>query len=235
MKRVIRYLMQGAALVALAATATMAQSSGTVTINGSVGNAVSIRWWAGSSFGGATGNNAPPTQNAPLSYTLNLGDVSPNNTASSVGGTVTVVLRSNVGYTLSAQVTSSSGFGTVGNTNGDISLADIGFGLRNLRASGTGSLVTSNAVSGSTIAAPFNNDPSGASVDGDGIPSYSATLNNISASTTVLTGPRISRGGGIISPNNGLLVDTIYAVVPQFFTPTGSFSATVTYTITATP
>lgn len=230
MKGLVKRLAQLAALVALGATATLAQSSGTVTINGNVGKAVSIRFWSFSAIGGATGGNSPAGQNQPLSFTLDLGDVSPNNANDYVGGRVTVILRSNTNYKLSAQVTSSSGFGSA--ANGDITLADIGFGLQNLQNSG--GLVVGNPAANSTIAAPFNNDPSSATKDQDGIPQYSARLSNITTQTDVLTGPRISKGGSINSPNNGLLVDTIYVVAPQFFTPTtGNFSATVTYTITA--
>ena len=222
-------------IVAMTAMVAAAQTdTGTVTINGSVGKAASLRWYSFTNLNSTSGTNAPNTQNSPLSFTLNVGDVSPNNTNSYVGGTVTVILRTNSNYTLSAQVTASSGFGAAGNTNGDIALTDIGFGLTNLASSGSGSLVTSTAVSGSSFAGSFGNNPSAAAKNADGIPSFTTTLNNISAATQVLSGPRISKGGGLTSPNNGLLVDTNYTIGPQFFNATGNFSATITYTL-ATP
>src|SRR5262249_22201193 len=137
-------------------------------------------------------------------------------------------LCSNTAYALSAQVTASSGFGSA--ASGDITLSDIGFGLANL--SNSGALVSGNPASDATIAGSFGNDPSTASKNSDGVPSFTTSLNDVaSAATQVLSGPRISKGGDVSSPNNGLLVNTIYAVGPQFFTPT-TFSATVTYTIT---
>jgi hypothetical protein len=243
MKRLVRQLAELAFLTvffALAAGTAAAQTdTGTVTITGNVSNAASLRWWAYTNNNAVSGTNAPNTQNSPLVFTLNLGDVSPNNTNAYVGGTVQVIMRTNAAYTLSAAVTATSGFGAVGNTNGDFSLADIGFGLpaSALAASGSGALVTATAVSGSSVVAAFNNDPSAATKNADDIPVFSSTLNSLSTTapgTQVLSGPRISRGGGLNSPNNGLLANTIYAVGPQFFTPNTGFSATVTYTL-ATP
>ncbi|HET9532132.1 MAG TPA: hypothetical protein VFQ92_17360 [Blastocatellia bacterium] len=244
MKRLVRHLIEltfFTVFVAVMAATASAQSSdtGTVTITGTVNSTASLRWWTFTNNNAVSGLNAPNTQNSPLVFTLDLGDVSPNNASNYVGGTVQVIMRTNAPYTLSAAVTASSGFGAVGNTNGDLALTDIGFGIpqASLAASGTGALVTATAVSGSTVVAAFDNNPLTAAKDGDGIPTFGATLNNLSTTapgTQVLSGPRISRGGGLNSQNNGLLANTIYAVGPQFFTPTGSFSATVTYTL-ATP
>jgi hypothetical protein len=235
MKRQVRQLQHLAMLAvffAMTAAVASAQSdTGTVQINGSVQKAASLRWWSFTNNNATSGVNAPNTQNSPLAFTLNLGDVSPNNLNNYVGGSVKVVLRTNAAYTLSAALTSNSGFGASGNTNGDIALSDIGFGLANIAASGA--LVTGTAVSGSSVTSPYNNDPSAASKDADGIPAFTSTLGGLATTapgTQVMAGPRISRGGSNSSPNNGLLVDTIYAVGPQFFTPT-SFSATVTYTL----
>ncbi len=216
------------ALTAFTAGASLAQSSGTVTVNGSVGNAASVRWWSYTPLNTESGSNVPAVQGGPLSFTLDLGDVAAGtNLNAYAGGTVQLMLRSNNTYTLSAQVTASSGFGVA--ANGDIVQSDLGFGLANLTNSGA--LVQGDPAGGSTIAGSFGNDPSAAVKDGDGVPAFAATLADIAGSTPVLSGPRISAGGGMGSPNNGLLVDTIYAVAPQLFSPTGAFSATVTYTI----
>jgi hypothetical protein len=216
------------AIFAMTSVVATAQTSGTVILNGSVAKSAAIRWWSFTALNSETGANAPNTQNSPLLFTLDVGDVSPANANTYAGGKVTVVLRSNADYVLSAQVTASSGFGAA--VNGDMTLADVGFGLSNLANSGV--LVVGDPAANSTFAGSFGNDPSAAAKDADGVPTFTASLNGVAAAATqVLSGPRISRGGSVNSPNNGLLVDTVYAVGPQFFTPT-TFSATVTYTIT---
>jgi hypothetical protein len=216
----------GITLLALAAGTASAQSTGTVTINGSVAKSASIRWWSFTALNTETGANAPNTQNSPLLFTLNVGDVSPANSNNYAGGKVKVILRTNAAYALSAQVTASSGFGAA---SGDLTLSDVGFGLSNLANSG--GLVFGDPATNSVIAGSFGNDPSTASKNADGVPTFPTSLNNVSSATQVLSGPRISKGGSVSSPNNGLLVDTVYAIGPQYFTPT-TFSATVTYTIT---
>jgi hypothetical protein len=216
------------ALTMVLAGTSHAQNTGTVTVNGTVGNAASLRWWSYTPLNTESGVNAPAPQNSPLLFTLDLGDVAAgNNLNAFAGGTVQLMLRSNNTYTLSAQVTSAAGFGVA--ANGDVVQADIGFGLANLANSGP--LVLGDPATNSTIVGAFANDPSGAALDVDGVPTFSATLADLAGPQPVLSGPRISAGGGMGSPNNGLLVDTIYALAPQLFTPTGAFSATVTYTM----
>lgn len=229
MNRLVRRLARLAFLTmifAIAAGTVSAQSTGSVNINGSVAKSASIRWWSFTALNTETGTNAPNTQNSPLLFTLSVGDVSPANSNNYAGGKVKVILRTNAAYALSAQVTASSGFGAA---SGDLRLADVGFGLANLANSGA--LVFGDPATDSVIAGSFGNDPSAAAKNADGVPTFPTSLNNVSSVTQVLSGPRISKGGSVSSPNNGLLVDTIYAIGPQYFTPT-TFSATVTYTIT---
>jgi hypothetical protein len=218
-----------AAVLTLCSVAASAQSSGTVTITGNVQNSYSIRWWSYTNVNSVSGANAPNTQNTPLAFTMNLGDVSATgNPNAYVGGKVKMILRSNAAYGLKAQVTSSSGFAAPGGD--DISLADVGFGMANKANSGT--LVVGDPAANSNFQGAFGNDPSTATKDVDGVPAFATTLNDVSAAATdVLQGPRISKKGGIDSPNNGMLVDAIFAVAPQFFNPLASFSATVTFTI----
>ena len=230
MNRLVRRLAQLAFLtmiLAIAAGTASAQSTGSVTINGSVAKSASIRWWSFTALNTETGANAPNTQNSPLLFTLTVGDVSPANSNNYAGGKVKVILRTNAAYALSAQVTASSGFGAA---SGDLRLADVGFGLANLANSGA--LVFGDPATNSVIAGSFGNDPSAAAKDADGVPTFATSLNNVASSATqVLSGPRISKGGSVDSPNNGLLVDTIYAIGPQYYTPTTN-SATVTNTNT---
>jgi hypothetical protein len=229
MRKMIKQLLKLTCLVIVlsaAAVVASAQTTGTVTVNGSVAKSASIRWWSFTALNTETGANAPNTQNSPLLFTLTMGDVSPANANNYAGGKVKVVLRTNAAYVLSAQVSASSGFGAA---SGDLRLADVGFGLANLANSGD--LVFGDPATDSVVAGSFGNDPSSAAKNADGVPTFATSFNNLSAATQVLSGPRISKGGSVSSPNNGLLVDTIYAIGPQFFTPT-TFSATVTYTIT---
>ena len=232
MRTIIKQFVKLASLalvVSVTAVVASAQTSGTVTINGNVAKSAAIRWWSYTALNTEAGANAPNTQNSPLAFTLALGDVSPTNTNSYAGGRVKMILRSNAAYAVSAQVTANSGFGAA--ANGDITLSDIGFGVGNL--SNSGALVSGDPAAGSVIAGSFGNDPSAAAKDADGVPTFATSLNSVAAAATqVLSGPRISKAGSVSSPNNGLLVDTVYAVGPQFFTPVAAFSATVTYTIT---
>lgn len=230
MRKMIKQVVKLTCLIMVLSTAAVvasAQTTGSVTVSGSVAKSASIRWWSFTALNTETGANAPNTQNSPLLFTLNVGDVSPSNSNSYAGGKVKVILRTNAAYVLSAQVSASSGFG--GAANGDLTLSDVGFGLANLANSGA--LVIGDPASNSVVAGSFGNDPSAAAKNADGVPTFATSFNNLSALTQVLSGPRISKGGSVSSPNNGLLLDTIYAIGPQFFTPT-TFSATVTYTIT---
>lgn len=208
-----------------------AQSSGTVNITGRIDKAAAMRWWTFSAINTEIGTNSPATQNGALDFTLDVSDVAAgNNNNTYAGGSVQLMLRSNTAFNLNAQVTSSAGWGTV--ANGDAALADVGFGIGGLTNSGF--KVFGDPATGSTITAAFANDPSAAAKDADGEPIFTSTLNDVTGSTQVLTGPRISNRGGIGSPNNGMLVDCTYAIGPQFYTPADPVSATVTFTL-ATP
>jgi hypothetical protein len=209
----------------------LAQSTGTVDITGRIDKAAAMRWWTFSAINSEIGTNSPATQNGALDFTLDVSDVAAgNNNNTYAGGTVQLMLRSNTTYNLNAQVTASSGWGTV--ASGAAALSDVGFGVGGLTNSGA--KVFGDPAGGSTITAAFANDPSAAAKDADGEPIFTSTLGNLAASTQVLTGPRISNRGGIGSPNNGMLVDCVYAIGPQFYTPANPVSATVTFTL-ATP
>ena len=150
MRKMIKQLLKLTCLViVLSAAAVVAseQTTGTVTVNGSVAKSASIRWWSFTALNTETGANAPNTQNSPLLFTLTMGDVSPANANNYAGGKVKVVLRTNAAYVLSAQVSASSGFGAA---SGDLRLADVGFGLANLANSGA--LVFGDPAADSVVA-----------------------------------------------------------------------------------
>ncbi len=217
------------ALAVMTASAS-AQSTGTVSLVGNVQKAAAIRWWTYTPLNAEAGVNAPAVQNGPLSFQVDMADVAAgNNLTTYTGGTAQVVIRSNAPYTLSASV-ASAGFGSV--AAGDLALSDVGFGIAGLTNSG--GKVFGDPATGSVVTAGFDSDPAAAPKDVDEEPIFTANLFDVAGGLQVLSGPRISNRGGINSPNNGLLVDTKYAVGPQFYSPVNPFSATVTYTL-ATP
>ncbi len=224
-------ILLGCALLPLMAGSAFAQSTGTVSVSGAVSKSAAIRWWSYTPIVGEVGTNNPATQNGPMDFSLDVSEAAAGlNLQSYTGGTVQMIIRSNAAYTLNAQVTTSSGFGTI--ANGDMALSDVGFGIGSV--SNSGPKVFGDPASGSTVAAAFASDPSAAAKDVDEEPIFTASLDDVTSSVQVLDGPRISNRGGIGSPNNGLLVDTTYAIGPQFYTPVASFDATVTFTL-ATP
>ena len=175
------------------------------------------------------GEGVAGTQSATnLNYTLDIGAVVPGQdpVANAFrGGTVTLILRANTSYLLIATV---SGNGFVPSPD-YIQLSDIGFGILQSGIVPSGPLgIKTNA----SLLAAFDSDPFTATV-ADGVPSFQATLKDITNGMPLLGGGPISRRGSAIASTNGLLVPTKYAVYPQLFHEQESFSATVTYTLTA--
>jgi hypothetical protein len=205
-----------------------AQDRGTVRIVGHVSEMASLRFHSSSLQGeGVTGQNAGAA--GALDYTLDLNDVrAVEGRANGVhGGAVTLALRSNASYVLTATV-QGTGFRQ---GPGEIGLEDIGFGVPSAAIATSGE----RARSAGTVvpnAAKFDSDPLAASTSG-GKPHYAATLADLAhGPTPVLQGERISYGGTVNAPNNALLVSTNYAVHPQMFRRNDRFEATVTYTLT---
>jgi hypothetical protein len=227
-----------ATVVLLMAASTSAQTldSGTITLTGSASGYVEVTAGGAASLvnnsgGGITNNKAKGNDlNNPTTMIIDFGDVGPNNAASFVSATVLLRLRSNVSYTLKMSAAAMTYSG--GPSDADsVTLADIGFGMiSSVRDSGGGV-----ATGTDTIAASANGDPaSGAfgAVNAAGRYVYNAghALSNYTTSTTILSGPRIMNAMVPTGNTNGLVVTTRFAVKPQFFTP-GSFSTSVTFTI----
>lgn len=231
MKKTLLFLTAVTFGATLTAEEAAAQSTGTVNVIGHVAKAAAVRWWDFTPINSGFGSNSPAVQNGPLDFQVNVSDLAAgNNLDAYTGGTAQMAIRSNSPYTLTAQVTASSGFGAV--AAGDIALTDIGYGIAGLTNSGA--KVFGDPAAGSSITAGFGSDPAAAAKDVDEEPIFSATIDDVSGGVQILSGPRISNRGGIGSPNNGLLINTSYAIGPQFYTPTNPISATVTYTL-ATP
>lgn len=216
------------ALSCLLAPAILAQTSGTVTISGTASAAVKLTSGGNASLTGNVGGGvtAQSAADAALATVVDFGEVGPGNTNTYVCFTQPLFLRANAASTVSAAVTAES-FPASANA---VQKDDIGIGFQNLAAGGA------NAdVSTTTIAALFNADPCAATLDGDGIPTYSADLTDLATTTpgtAVIqsTGP-ISLRGSFNSPSNTGNVDLLLAMVPQSY-EAGIFSATLTLTMT---
>jgi hypothetical protein len=188
-------------------------SGGQPTITGAVGGSV-------------TGN--ANVQND-LTVTINFGEVSPANTNGVVKVVVPIALRSNQPYQVSVS------FSGLSNANAQaLQASDIGFGLANPRLLG-GAGQTCNQ-STHIIRSPFNNDPAtGATVGSDGRVSYTSSLNSISGSTVILSGPELSKNNSSKrQQSDGWVFDTIFVLTPQFFAP-GVSSTTLVFTISSGP
>lgn len=224
------------AMVTITAALANAQTtdSGSVTLQGSVSGYVEVRaggaaTLANNSGGGITNNKVKGDKlNTPTTMVIDFGEVGPSNTNSFVTATVPLRLRSNVSYTLK---TSASAITGVTDTS-SVTLADIGFGITTATRDSGGGV----AAGADTIAAAASGDPTlGANGAVDGVTgryTYNAghSLANYTTSTTVLTGPRVMNAMVPGGNTNGLVVTSIIAIKPQFFTP-GSFSTSVTFTI----
>jgi hypothetical protein len=201
--------------VMMMASAAFAQTSGTITINGSNPEAFSLT----------------DTTGAALSATVNLGVLIPaaNNTLTT-SAPVTVRMRSNKAYKVTAQASALNITGGGAVDGGDtITLQDIGFGVTGMTLTGTN--VANSGSRTETLPAGF--DVSGGwPVASNGLnPAYALTLNDITSPTQVVAGGRISKKGNLITDNNFISVSFGVAVLPQFFTPNTSFSTVITLTM----
>lgn len=211
--------------------------SGSVTLQGSVSGYVEVRAGgpatiSNNSGGGITNNKIKGDKlNNPTTLTIDFGEVGPSNSASFVTATVPLRLRSNVSYTLKTSAAAMT-YGSGTPDSSSVMLADIGFGVTAATRDSGGGV----AAGTDTIAATANGDPtsgSNGSVDGTtGRYTYVAghSLNSYTSSSTILTGPRVMNAMVGSGNTNGLVVTAMFSVKPQFFTP-GSFSTSVTFTI----
>lgn len=187
-------------------------SGGAPTITGTVGGSV-------------TGSSSVTTN---LNVTINFGEISPSNTNSIVKVTVPIAVRSNQAYKVTATYS-----GAINANAQALQKSDIGFGLRNWRAMGSNSRVCALPH---TIYSPFSNDPaSSVSINPTtGRVQYVSDLADVTTATTILSGPRLSNGGGARATNDGYIFDAIFTITPQFYAA-GTTSATLTFTISAGP
>ncbi|HEX8140583.1 MAG TPA: hypothetical protein VF544_23655 [Pyrinomonadaceae bacterium] len=222
-----------ALLLAMTAVVTQAQvtTSGTVSMSGTVSKFVELNsggsvTLTGNSGGGVTTDG---TVDNALAVVLNLGELGPSNTNSFIKASVPLKLRSNTNYVLSMSATVSS----TGSSANKITAADIGFGVGSFTRSSAVGIHSTGTDTDNTSGDPTN-AANGAVNATSGRFEYTAARSNLSAfsaSTTVLSGPRILNAVPR-SNSNGLVVPAIFAVKPQFYED-GSTTATATFTIAA--
>ncbi len=204
------------------APSAFAQTSGTVSMSGSVTAAVKLTsggaaTLSGNSGGGITTSSAA---DAALATVVNLGDVGPANTNPIVCFTQPLFLRANAPSTLSAAVTAESFLGGAA----DVAKTDLGIGFINLSDLGGANA----SIATSTVAAGYATDVCSAA--------FTRTLNNLATAapgTAILSsaGP-VSLRGNFNSASNRIGLDMKMAIAPQAFS-VGAFSATVTFTLTS--
>ena len=164
-----------------------------------------------------------------LVVTINFGEVSPVNTNAFVKVVVPIAIRSNQPYQVAVS------FSGLSNANLQaLQATDIGFGLENLRLLG-GAGQTCNQ-STHIIRSPFANDPAdNLTIGSNGRVSYPSTLNNISGSTIILSGPELSKNNSSKrQQSDGWIFDAVFVLTPQFFAP-GVSSTTLVFTISSGP
>src|SRR5436853_948953 len=205
-------------LTALAAGAAFAQSSGTITISGTIPDAVSIT----------------SASDAALSTTAILGALTATNNSTLTQITPVVVrIRSNKQYKLTAVSVFTNAGASPDDGGSPISPADIGFGITAKDATGT-KMATGHT---DTITAKFDYTTTGfaALPVTDGLTPFVAgtngTLNDLTASTQIIQGSRVSKLGNITTQENFLKLTFGAATLPQYFSPTTAFQALVTLTI----
>ena len=164
-----------------------------------------------------------------LVVTVNFGEVSPLNTNTIVKVVVPIALRSNQPYQVAV---STSG---LSNANLEaLQAADVGFGLQNLRLLGGAGQICNQSTH--IIRSPFNNDPAiTATIGANGRVSYPSSLNNLSGSTVILSGPELSKNNSSKrQQSDGWIFDAVFTLTPQFFAP-GVSSTTLIFSISPGP
>ncbi|MGB9182374.1 MAG: hypothetical protein WCB68_24300 [Pyrinomonadaceae bacterium] len=176
---------------------------------------------------GSVSGTSDVTQN--LTVTINFGEVSPANKNSIVKVIVPVAIRSSQPYQVTVTIA-----GAFNANPRAIQSSDIGFGGNNMRQ--LGSKAQTCTRSNHIFYTPFNNDPTTTvSINASGRATYQSSLSSISGSTVILSGPKLTKGGGSgRRDDDGWVFDVILAITPQFYAP-GTASATLTFTIGAGP
>ncbi len=232
----IRNLLVMATMVVGATALAQPSSNGTARVHGTVSPAISMYFGASTASAGIiqTGNVADTA----LAYVADFGDLGSPTTPGYNRVNLTLNLRSNIPYLLSAYVTDNV-------TGGSVITSDkIGFALTGASATDATRVATRSGFDATGVADPTTFDVANAAFyntagnngsDPDA-PDFLSTLADMGTTfgtaTALLEGPRISNGGGFTSTNNKLEVGTEFAILPEMLLASGSFDYTVTFTLT---
>jgi hypothetical protein len=176
--------------------------------------------------GGSVTGSVSQTQD--LVVTINFGELSPINPNNLVKVVVPIAIRSTAPYQVAVSVAGAF------NANLEaVQRSDIGFGAQNMRQMGGKS---QDCTVQHLFRSPFNNDPSvGVTLDAAGRAAYTSSLQNVGASTVILSGPKLTKGSLTKhEADNGYIFDAIFTIKPQYYV-TGSFTTTITFNISAGP
>lgn len=211
-------------------------SNGTARVHGTVSPAISMFFGSSSVTAGIIESGVAP--DVALAYVADFGDLGSPTTAGYNRAAVTLNLRSNIPYTLSAYVTDNVGTGSV-LTPDKVGFAVTGVGsVDTTRVAPRGALSTDgsgNPATQDVVITPsiYNTIGNGTDLDAPNFTSTLADLGTAAASATpLLRGPRISNGGSFASTDNKIEVDTEFAILPEMLLASGAFDYTVTFTLT---
>jgi hypothetical protein len=209
--------------VLLTSRAASAQTNdtGSVTLQGSVSGFVEVRAGGAASItlGGTITNNKNKGDrlNSPTTLTIDFGDVGPSNINSFVTALVPLRLRSNVSYTLKMSAAAIT-YGGGPPDASSVTLADIGFGVSSAARDSGGGV----AAGTDTIAPTASGNPSlgllGSVDAATGRYNYNTgfSLANYTTGTTIVSGPRIMNAMVPSGSTNGLVLQTVFTIKPQF-------------------
>jgi hypothetical protein len=163
----------------------------------------------------------------PVNAHLNFGDVA----AGLPGRRVTIRIPIRISATTNYKVEIKRS-----NVNGEgINLTDIGFGVGNARPQTGANPKLSAGATNITAVGNFGSNPATSPVV-NGVPQYSATLANLDEiPVTVLTGLPTVAGGNLGEDSNSVLVDLIFVIKPQYFTPAAASLINLTLIISPLP
>ncbi|HEY0377184.1 MAG TPA: hypothetical protein VGC87_09520 [Pyrinomonadaceae bacterium] len=231
-RNLFKFTLVAALFVVTAAVASaQVNTSGTVTMSGTVSKFVELNSGGAVTLSGNTGGGITTdgTADSALAVVLNMGELGPANTSSFVTASVPLKMRSNANYVLSLSATVSS----TGSTSDKITAADIGFGIGSFARSSAVGVNTGGSDTNATLGDPTLG-ANGAVNGTTGRFEYAAGKSNLgafSSSSSVLSGARILNAVPR-SNTNGLTVPAIFSVKPQFY-ENGTTTATATFTIAA--
>jgi hypothetical protein len=221
-----RALFAAVLVAATAAVASAQQTTGSVTMSGSVSKFVELNSGGAVTLSGNSGGSVTTdgTVNTPLAVVVDLGELGPSNTASFVKLSVPLKMRSNTAYQLDMTGSvSGAGSGTY-----SLQASDVGFGL-------VTSARASSLAAGTDTSAASSDPTTGGSTDSNGRWVFSganANLGAYSSAASVLSGPRINKAVPR-SDTSGLVLPAVFAVKPQFYDPAASITISANFTISA--